>query len=154
MKMPAVPALPLKGPYTLKDLPRFFRLMNVPIKPKGMLLPPYNAGRALVFMQLTHPDFATRYGQAIYRAHWSEGRNMSKPQALAELASELFGLPREEVLAGITKNKAVKQAYMDGVNKSIEFGVWGSPTFEVDGELFFGADRLWMVEEWLRKGGW
>ena len=32
------------------------------------------------------------------------------------------------------------------LNATPNTGVWGSPTFVVDGEIFWGVDRLWMVE--------
>ena len=37
---------------------------------------------------------------------------------------------------------------------AIEAGVFGSPFFIIDGEPFWGADRLWMVKRWLKSGGW
>ena len=33
-------------------------------------------------------------------------------------------------------------------------GVFGSPFFIVDGEPFFGVDKLELVDEWLSRGGW
>ena len=48
----------------------------------------------------------------------------------------------------------IKQRLKDETNAAIEKGVFGSPFVIVDGEQFWGADRLWMVKRWLRSGGW
>lgn len=37
---------------------------------------------------------------------------------------------------------------------AIAAGVFGAPFIVVDGEAFWGVDRLWMVDEWLARGGW
>ena len=42
----------------------------------------------------------------------------------------------------------------NAVDAAIASGVFGSPYVVVDGEGFWGADRLWQVEEWLARGGW
>jgi 2-hydroxychromene-2-carboxylate isomerase len=40
------------------------------------------------------------------------------------------------------------------VENAMKAGVFGSPHFLVDGEPFWGVDRIPMLEEWLRSGGW
>jgi 2-hydroxychromene-2-carboxylate isomerase len=57
------------------------------------------------------------------------------------------------VLAGLNDD-AVKQRLKDETDAAIKKGVFGSPFFIVDGEGFWGADRLWMVKRWLKSGGW
>ena len=44
MKMPAVPSIPLKGPYTSRDIPRMAALMGVPLKMERLMLPPVHTG--------------------------------------------------------------------------------------------------------------
>jgi 2-hydroxychromene-2-carboxylate isomerase len=46
-----------------------------------------------------------------------------------------------------TDDPEVKQALLDNTNKAFEQGAFGSPSFLVDGELYFGKDRLRDVEE-------
>jgi len=52
------------------------------------------------------------------------------------------------------KDPAIKQRVRDETDRAIERGVFGSPFIVVDGEGFWGSDRLWMVKKWLQKGGW
>jgi len=49
---------------------------------------------------------------------------------------------------------AVKERLRIEVDAAIERGVFGSPYIVVDGEPFWGSDRLDQVERWLETGGW
>jgi 2-hydroxychromene-2-carboxylate isomerase len=49
---------------------------------------------------------------------------------------------------------AVKARLRAEVDAAIARGVFGSPYFVVDGEPFWGHDRLDQVERWLATGGW
>jgi 2-hydroxychromene-2-carboxylate isomerase len=48
----------------------------------------------------------------------------------------------------------MKAALKSAVEAAIAKGVFGVPTFIVDGEMIWGVDRLWMLEHWLRHGDW
>ena len=49
---------------------------------------------------------------------------------------------------------AVKERLRSEVNAAIERGVFGSPYIVIDGEPFWGVDRLEQVDRWLATGGW
>ena len=57
-------------------------------------------------------------------------------------------------MAAALDEPAVKERARREVEAAIAAGVFGSPFFIVDGEPFWGSDRLPMVEEWIRRGGW
>ena len=48
----------------------------------------------------------------------------------------------------------VKAKLKTVTNNAIEAGVFGSPYFIVDGEPFWGNDRIGQIDEWLARGGW
>ena len=48
----------------------------------------------------------------------------------------------------------LKKRLKDETSAAIDVGVFGSPYFIIDGEAFWGADRLWMIKRWLQTGGW
>jgi 2-hydroxychromene-2-carboxylate isomerase len=77
---------------------------------------------------------------------------LSKPEAIADIAASLF-VDKDEMLAAL-QEQAVKDKLRNETDKAIEKGVFGSPYFIVDGEGFWGSDRLWMVKKWLQSGGW
>jgi 2-hydroxychromene-2-carboxylate isomerase len=57
------------------------------------------------------------------------------------------------VLAGM-QDPAVKERLRREVQQAMDKGVFGSPFVIVDGEPFWGNDRLGEVREWLQTGGW
>ena len=90
--------------------------------------------------------------QAIYHAHWGEGRDMSTVDQVAEVATPL-GIGKDE-LAAACADPLIKQRLKDETERSIARGAFGSPFFIIDDEPFWGADRLDQVERWLASGGW
>ena len=110
------------------------------------------ASRAFWWLNAQDPDMAKGFAQAVYHAHWGEGRDMSTPEQVAEIGATL-GLALADVVAA-TQDTAVKAKLKEETDRSIERGVFGSPFIFIDGEPFWGADRLDQVERWLATGGW
>jgi len=86
-----------------------------------------------------------RYVDEVYRHMWADPKKMDDPAVIraALLESEL---PAEQLLA-LATDPDVKQELLDNTNASVARGVFGSPSFFVGDELFFGKDRLREVEE-------
>jgi 2-hydroxychromene-2-carboxylate isomerase len=61
-----------------------------------------------------------------------------------------IGLERDLVRAGV-ESAATKAGLRASVTDAIDRGIFGSPFIVVDGERFWGADRLGMVERWLES---
>jgi 2-hydroxychromene-2-carboxylate isomerase len=144
---------PLKGPYLLHDVPRFARLLGVPLTlPPVMPMNSLAASRACVWVEEDDPAQAKRLAQALLHAHWGEGRDLSGPEAVAEVAAGL-GIERDALLTAVADQR-IKDLLKDQTQAAIDRGVFGSPFVLVDGEPFWGADRLAQVEMWLARGGW
>jgi 2-hydroxychromene-2-carboxylate isomerase len=153
MGLKPIPDTPLKGPYMLRDVPRFARLLGIPYSERAPIkMAPLPAARAFTWAKERDPQAAKRLGQAILHAHWGEGRDMSSPEAVAGLA-ESVGFRIGDVRAAI-EDEMVKARLRQHVDAALAAGVFGTPTFVVDGEMFWGADRLDQVERWLVTGGW
>jgi 2-hydroxychromene-2-carboxylate isomerase len=86
-----------------------------------------------------------RYRDEMYRHMWAEPKKLDDPEVIraALLAS---GLPADPLLARAA-DPDVKQELLANTEDSVARGVFGSPSFFVDSELFFGKDRLREVEE-------
>ena len=86
-----------------------------------------------------------RYRDEVYRHMWAEPKKLDDPEVIraALLAS---GLPAEQLLAGAA-DPDVKQELIANTEGSVARGVFGSPSFFVGSELYFGKDRLREVEE-------
>lgn len=94
-----------------------------------------------------------RYVDVVYRAMWVDGLKMDDP-AVVRMVLETAGLPAEQLLA-LTQDADVKAKLIENTEGAVAHGVFGSPSFLVGDELFFGKDRLRDVEEEVaaRAGG-
>jgi 2-hydroxychromene-2-carboxylate isomerase len=86
-----------------------------------------------------------RYVEEIYRHMWVEPKELDDPEVLRAVLLD-GGFDSEQLLAA-TADLQVKQALMTNTARSVERGNFGSPTFFVEDEMFFGKDRLAQVEE-------
>lgn len=88
-----------------------------------------------------------RYVDEIYRHMWSEPKKLDDLQVLRDALVE-SGFDAER-FAELVQEPEVKQALLDNTTRSVERGGFGSPTFFVGDEMFFGKDRLRDVEEMI-----
>jgi 2-hydroxychromene-2-carboxylate isomerase len=86
-----------------------------------------------------------RYVEEVFRHMWAEPKKMDDP-AVARAALDESGLDGARLIA-MTQEPAVKDRLLANTQKSVERGAFGSPTFFVGDEMFFGKDRLREVEE-------
>lgn len=88
------------------------------------------------------------YNRAMFTAAWAEGKDLSSADVLAEvLGTAGFDAPVVIQAMALPQNKS---ALIEASNAAAARGVFGAPTFFVDGELYFGQDRLEWVERALR----
>ena len=94
---------------------------------------------------------AFRLSHALLRALWAEERNTADPGVRAAIADE-NGLPGRELVAAETSSpvQALYKAYGEEAER---LGVFGAPTFVLDGERFWGQDRLDFLDRALEKRG-
>ena len=86
-----------------------------------------------------------RYVDEVYRHMWADPKKMDDPAVIAAALRE-SGLPADELLA-LSSDPGVKQELIENTERSVARGTFGSPSFYVGDELFFGKDRLREVEE-------
>ena len=89
-------------------------------------------------------DVFAPYVEAVFAAMWEDGRKMDDPAVAAE-ALAAAGLPATRLVA-LTQDPSVKARLAASTAAAVERGVFGSPTFFVGDEMFFGKDRLGDVE--------
>lgn len=93
--------------------------------------------------------FFERYVDAVYRHMWAEGRKMDDADVIVAALAE-SDLPAADILAGI-QDPDVKAELIANTEGSVARGVFGSPSFLVGDELYFGKDRLREVEEEIER---
>jgi 2-hydroxychromene-2-carboxylate isomerase len=144
---------PMRGPYHLRDMERTARRLKVPlVLPEGFPMATQAAGRAFYWLDGRDPGKARDLAKALYRAAFAQARNITPRETVADVAGEI-GLDRDAVMAAI-EDAAVKERLRAETENAIARGIFGSPFIIVDGEPFWGNDRLDDVREWLRTGGW
>ena len=95
---------------------------------------------------------AQSFAHAAFGAYFADGRDISATATVAEVAASL-DIDGPALLAAV-QDPAIKERLKQETDAAIARGVFGSPFLFVDGEGFWGADRLWMVKRWLERGGW
>ena len=89
--------------------------------------------------------FFARYVDEVYRHMWVEQRKMDDLEVVAE-ALAASDLPVDRILGGI-QDPDVKQELITNTESAVARGVFGSPSFFVGDELYFGKEKLRDVEE-------
>jgi 2-hydroxychromene-2-carboxylate isomerase len=144
---------PLKGDYARHDWQRLARLKGVPFHPPEkhpmVGLP---AIRAFYCIERRDARAAAVLAKNIIISYFTDALDIDDPNAIAHLALTL-GLDPDVVLAGIG-DPEIKAVARQHAERAVARGVFGSPWIFVDGEPFWGSDRLPMVERWLAQGPW
>lgn len=149
---PPVDGASAKSQYVFNDFARSARFMGVPYNPPSRFpLPTQNAARAYYWLQDQDPALARRFALAVYRAFFVEDRDISAPEVVLEIAAAQ-GVDRQALEAAL-QDGAVKARLKEACEQALAAGVFGSPHVIVDGEHFFGADRLPQIARWLETGG-
>ena len=90
-----------------------------------------------------------RYVDEVYRHMWSDPKKMDDLEVITA-ALEESDLPVESILAGAQETE-VKRQLIQNTEDSVRRGVFGSPSFFVGEELYFGKNRLREVEEEIER---
>jgi len=140
---------PLKRRYVLEvDAPRVGRRDGLALKvPAGFPQHSLPAARAFYWIEARAPEKAADFAKAAYRKYWIEGQSTADP-AVAIEAAAMLGFDRKRVSEGLQESM-VKLRLVTENEQAIANGVFGSPFIRVDGEPFWGSDRLDDVAERL-----
>ena len=140
---------PQRQAYRLMELQRFSQHLKVPLnlKPRYFPVGGDDSARLIIAADLAQgAQAAMKIAGAILAACWAQERNMADDKVLAELLSEQ-GLPAKWMEA--SHSQAVQERYETYTQAAIDAGVFGAPSYVVDGEIFWGQDRLDFVERAL-----
>ena len=144
---------PLRGAYAMHDFTRSARALGVSfVMPDPFPVMTLAAGRAYYWLLDRDPVLARTFAKAVYGRIFGEGGDISKPKAIIAIA-EACGADGGELAAALT-DQAIKDRLRGETQAAIDRGVFGSPFVIIDGEPFWGADRLDQVDKWLDTGGW
>ncbi|MCY4478413.1 MAG: 2-hydroxychromene-2-carboxylate isomerase [Rhodospirillales bacterium] len=144
---------PMKGPYTQHDMLRSARLHGIVFNvPDNFPVNSIAACRAYYWLVESDAATARDFAQALYRGYFVENRDLSQPETVIAAAKAL-GVDGDALVAAV-QDQAIKDRLRAENDAAIERGVFGSPTVFVGDEMFWGHDRLEMIDRWLETGGW
>ena len=146
-----IPLALLRTEYARRDCERSAAFLGIPYKtPTPYPVHTEHAARAFQWLSDRNPDEARAFAHGVFRAYFVEGRNIAEVAVLLEIAATL-GLDREEV-SNAFSDLATKARLKAEIDLAEARGVFGSPFFIVEGEGFWGPDRLPQLERWLATG--
>ena len=141
---------PQRQAYRLVELARWRDTLGVPItlEPKFFPVPPEAASLLIVATDVAHGTAAAMdMAHAFYHACWVEDRNVADAETLQAIARAQGRDP--DRLMGADATAAAKSKYEAYTQEAIDRGVFGAPTYVIDGQLFWGQDRLEFVDRAL-----
>lgn len=147
--LPLAKRAPQRQAYRLLELQRFSEHLHVPlnVKPKYFPVGGDEASCLIIAVDLHDGvDAAMRLSGAVLAAVWAQERNIADPKVLAGLLAEC-GLSAQRLEQSYSQ--AAQESYEANTQTAIEAGVFGAPSYCIDGEIFWGQDRLDFVERKL-----
>lgn len=139
--------VPAKQAYTHKDLQDWARYSGLTINFPPAVFPvnSVKAMRGCIWLQ--PQGLLVPFAQACFQAYWTDRQDISQDDVLASICLRL-GIDPQAFLAAVA-SPAIKEALKANTDELIARGGFGSPTFFIDGEMFFGNDRLPLVRHRL-----
>lgn len=133
-------AVPAKGQYMAQDLQRLFAYYDMPYRfPSEFPASSLTAMRALCAADAAQvPALALK----LFAAYWGENRNISEQEVLLDiLGPELLARAGDD---------AVKERLKASTEEAVQRGAFGAPTIFIGADMYFGEDRVFLVEHALK----
>ncbi|MDB5999687.1 MAG: 2-hydroxychromene-2-carboxylate isomerase [Rhizobacter sp.] len=149
--LPVNKRAPQRQAYRLLELQRWGEFLDMPIKPEPAYFPVNgdDAAKLIIAVDLLDGlDAAMTLTGAITRAVWAEDRNIADEAVLASILAA-HELPARRI--DDSQTQRVQERYETDSQLDIEAGVFGAQSYVIDGELFWGQDRLDFVERRLAR---
>ncbi len=150
--LPLAKRHPLRQAYRMIELQRWREKRNLPLvlKPKHWPFDGELADRVAIATAQAQPDAAGTFVALAFRAVWVEEQDLADEANIKAILTSL-DLPADDLLAA-ARGEDVGAAYARNIADALTIGVFGSPCYVVEGEVFWGQDRLDMLAEMLASG--
>jgi carboxymethylenebutenolidase len=147
--LPLPQRAPQRQAYRLVELKRFSDWLGLPLNlhPNYFPVPGDQAAQLILAVDESRgSDAAMQLTGAVLKAVWAEQRNINDADTLAQLLAEC-GMPADAMDAA--QAGAMQQRYDAATQQALDVGVFGAPSYVLDGEIFWGQDRLDFLERQL-----
>lgn len=150
--LPLAKRAPQRQAYRLVELKRFSEYLKQPMNLQPAFFPvnPDDAAKLIIAVDLADgTEAAMRLTGRILRGVWVDQKNIADARDLAAML-EAEGLPAKRLDESMSQT--VHERYEADTKRAIEAGVFGAPSYVIDGEIFWGQDRLDFVQRRLQAG--
>jgi carboxymethylenebutenolidase len=150
--LPLAKRAPQRQAYRLVELARFSEFLGRPmnVQPRFFPVDGNDAAKLIIAVDVADgTDAAMKIAGAIMRGVWVEQRNIADPGVLQAVLAEC-GLPARRL--DDSQSQSVHERYEQDSQRAIDSGVFGAPAYVIEGEMFWGQDRLDFVERRLARG--
>ena len=132
---------PAKRAYFMTDMVRSAAFHGVPYRhPARLPLSSHRAARLYYAIAAEDPETARAFGRSVFSAFFTQGLDISEETTLVAVAA-IHGIGSATAKAGI-EGETGRERLAEAVDQAVAAKVLGSPFFILDGEPFFGADRI------------
>ena len=140
--LPLAKRAPQRQAYRLLEIKRFSEHLKMPMHPQPKYFPVGGDDAACLIIAVDQHDgsaAAMKITGAVLSAVWAQERNIGDDKVLAELLAE-NGLDAQRLAQ--SRSQEVRERYEAYTQQAIAAGVFGAPSYVIDGEIFWGQDRL------------
>ncbi len=141
--------LPLPKRHPVRQRWRERRGRPLVLQPKHFPFDPAHADRMTIAIQVAGGD-PSAFISDVMAGLWERNQDMGKPEALLASAAKV-GLDGAALLQA-AESEPVRQRYEDTLGEAVAAGVFGAPSYVLDGEVFWGQDRLELLDSALASG--
>ncbi|MGQ3029989.1 MAG: 2-hydroxychromene-2-carboxylate isomerase [Ferrovibrionaceae bacterium] len=140
--------VPAKAAYMRKDLQDWAAFAGLTIHFPQPVFPVNSVKAMRGAIVMAELGLQVRYARAVFEAYWRDRLDIAQGSVLADIALRL-GQDPADFLAAID-TQPIRQALRANTDEVIARGGFGSPTMFLDGDMFFGNDRLVLIEARLK----
>jgi len=132
--------VPVKKPYLIKDLERLTTFYKIPFNMPTDF--PIRTVLAMRVLSSLPPEKIPQSASTLFKAYWSDNKDIADPEILSKLIDS-YSVERASI-------QEIKDILFQTTEEAVKRGVFGAPTFFVGNEMFFGHDRINLINEHLQ----
>lgn len=140
---------PRKGEYMWRDMQRLCARHGLPFR-RPSQFPRSGLTAARITLAMADAPGCGDFVRAVYRANFAEDRDIANWDVLVSLLCDMGHDP--DPIVERASSGAIREGLKKQNEQAVELGLFGAPSFIVDGELFWGQDRLEDAIAWATHG--
>ena len=140
---------PAKGRYMWRDLERLCEFHDIPFN-RPSVFPRNSVLAARIASRFSNAPWLVEFVKAVYRANFVDDLNIADRSVIAQCLRSV-GMDAATAMAAAT-DRGAKALFRAQIDRAVQQGIFGAPSFISHGELFWGNDRLEQAVQWHARG--